>query len=279
MKRMLAGFVAGMLACVPMAARAQPVARVVSLNLCTDQLLLLLAAPGQVVGITPLARDCWNAVLCAQAARVPVMRPTSENVVAAHPDVVLGGVYTATLAMQAARESGAKVITLPPAKSLTDIASQIMIVASAIGVPERGRELAGAFALRLASFPSGRSATDPTAAVYAANGFVTHAGSLPDDVLAHAGLRNYATVMGHEGSSRFPMEVLIAHPPDLLVLDRSGRGRSLAQSMLDHPALRQAFSGAHHLDLPARLWLCGLPQTLDAVAMLRAARGHLGIPQ
>ena len=268
--------VAGIFACVPMVARAQPLPRVASLNLCTDQLLLLLAAPGQVVGITPLARDCWNAVLCAQAGSVPVMRPTAENIVAAHPDVVLGGVYTAAVAMQAAREGGARVIALPPANSLADIASQIMIVANAIGVPDRGRGVAMAFARRLASFPSGRSSTDPTAAVYAANGFVTHAGSLPDDVLAHAGLRNYATVMGHEGSSRFPMEVLIARPPDLLVLDRSGRGTSLAQSMLDHPALRQAFAGARHLDLPARLWLCGLPQTLDGVAMLRAARNNLG---
>lgn len=71
------------------------------------------------------------------------------------------------------------------------------------------------------------------------------------------------------------MELLIAQPPDLLILDRSGKGTSLAQSMLDHPALKQAFAGAHHLDLPARLWLCGLPQTLDSVVMLRNARHNL----
>ncbi|GBQ37560.1 ferrichrome ABC transporter substrate-binding protein [Komagataeibacter saccharivorans] len=274
MKGMMAAIVAGFLACVPLT-QALALPRVASLNLCTDQLLLMLAEPGQIVGITPLARDCWNAVLCEQARHVPVLRPTAENVVASHPDVVLGGVYTAAVAMQAGREGGAQVIALPPARSLTDIPGQIMTVANAIGVPERGRQLATAFATRLASLSVARSSTDPTAAVYAANGFVTHAGSLPDDVLAHAGFRNYATLMGHQASSRFSMELLIAQPPDLLILDRSGKGTSLAQSMLDHPALKQAFAGAHHLDLPARLWLCGLPQTLDSVVMLRNARHNL----
>lgn len=274
MKSVVAGMIAGLLACVPLAqARALP--RVASLNLCTDQLLLLLAEPEQIVGVTPLARDCWSAVLCEQAQHVPVLRPTAESIVASHPDIVLGGVYTAAVAMQAGREGGAQVIALPPAKSLTDIPVQIMMVANAIGVAERGRQLAAAFTTRLASLSVERSATDPTAAVYAANGFVTHKGSLPDDVLAHAGFRNYATVMGHQASSRFSMELLIAQPPDLLILDRSGKGTSLAQSMLDHPALKQAFAGPHHLDLPARLWLCGLPQTLDSVVMLRNARHNL----
>ncbi|WP_395372099.1 ABC transporter substrate-binding protein [Komagataeibacter diospyri] len=271
----MAGIVAGLLACAPIV-RAQSLPRVVSLNVCTDQLLLLLAGPGQITGVTPLARDCWNAVLCEQARQVPVLRPTAENVVASHPDVVLGGTYTAAVAIQAAREQGARVIVLPPARALADIPDQIMVVANAIGARSRGRTLAGDFARRLASLSAAPGPTDPTAAIYAANGFVTHAGSLPDDVLAHAGLRNYATVMDRQASARFSMELLIAHPPDLLVLDRSGQGTSLAQSMLDHPALKQAFAGPHRLDLPSRLWLCGLPQTLDSVALLHAARDRLG---
>lgn len=270
----MAGILAGILGCVPIA-RAQPLPRVMSVNVCTDQLLLLLAAPGQIAGITPLARDCWNAVLCGQARQVPVLRPTAENVVTAHPDVVLGESYTAAVALQVARDRGARVLVLPPAQALADIPDQIMVVARAIGATARGRELAGAFTSRLAALSVGRGPIDPTAAIYAANGFVTRAGSLPDDVLAHAGLRNYATVMAQQTSARLSMEMLIAHPPGLLVLDRSGQGTSLAQSMLDHPALKQAFAGPHRLDLPARLWLCGLPQTLDSIAMLRAARDRL----
>ncbi|RBM08270.1 ABC transporter substrate-binding protein [Novacetimonas cocois] len=277
MKRAAWVLLAGIVACAGTAqARALP--RVASLNLCADQLVLMLAQPEQIVGLSPLSRDCWDSVLCEQARHVPVIRQSAENIVAAHPDVVLGSTYTAAsaaVAMQAARESGARVLALPPATGLADIPAQIMQVADAIGVPERGRALADAFATRLAALSVPPRPDDPTAAIYAANGFVTYAGSLPDDVLAHAGLRNYATVEGHAKSSRFSMEVLIAHPPDLLVLDRSGAGNSMAQSMLDHPALRRAFAGSRHLDLPARLWLCGLPQTLDSLALLRDARRNL----
>ncbi|ACI51122.1 putative ferrichrome binding protein of ABC transporter [Gluconacetobacter diazotrophicus PA1 5] len=275
MKRALWGMVAGLLAWTS-AGQGRPLPRVASLNLCTDQLVLMLAEPEQIVGLSPIARDCWSSVLCEQARHAPVMRPTAENIVSARPDVVLGGVYTAAVAMQAAREEGARVIAFPPVKALADIPAQIMTVANAVGAPERGRALADAFVVRLASLSADRRPDDPTAAIYAANGFVMHGGSLPDDVLAHAGFRNYATTMDLAPSPRLPMEVLIAHPPDLLILDRSGQGHSLAQALLDHPALQQAFAGRHHLDLPARLWLCGLPQTLDSIAMLRAARQDLG---
>ena len=274
MKRLVKSFVVGLCVCAAYGhARALP--RVASLNLCTDQLVLELAQPEQIVGLTPLSRDCWSAVLCQQAQHVPVFRPTAENVVAAHPDIVLGGVYTAAVAMQAARETGAQVIAIPPAKSLADIPAQIMQVARALGVPERGQESVARFEKRLAALSVMRAKTDPVAAVYAANGFVSHAGTLPDDVLAHAGFQNYATVMHNRMSAHFPIELMVAYPPDLLLLDRSGQGTSLAQSLLDHPALKEAFAGKRHLDIPARLWLCGLPQTLESIAMLRAARRAL----
>lgn len=278
--RRVAGLMAGLLACIVAGAQAQalprPLPRVASLNLCTDELLLMLAEPGQIIGVSPLAQDCWSAVLCAQARHVPVLTPTAEHVVAARADVVLGGTYTTPVALQAAREAGATVLTLPPATTLGDIPGQIRTIARAIGAPERGEALATAFTQRLNALSAPRRLTSPSAAIYAANGFMTGAGSLADDVLAHAGWRNYATVMRRPGAAPFPLEVLIAQPPDLLIVDRSSPGTSLAQALLDHPALQQRFTGAHHLDMPARLWLCGLPQTLDALAMLRHA--HRSLP-
>lgn len=55
-------------------------------------------------------------------------------------------------------------------------------------------------------------------------------------------------------------------------IDPSGPGHSLAQAMLANPVMLAMFAPPHVVDVPARLWLCGLPQTLDAVASLRHAR-------
>lgn len=256
-------------------APARAAKRIVSLNLCTDQLALMLADRAEIVGLSSLVQDCSGSVLCQKAQDVPVLSSTAENVIGAHPDVVLAGQFTARVAVKAAREVGAKVLTLPPASSLVDIPVQIMQVAQAVGHPERGQQMVDAFLKRLALLSISLQAEDPVAAVYEANGFVAGAGSLPDDVLAHAGLRNLSTVAGITAAGRVPLETLLAQQPDLLVRDRSGQGYSLAQAMLDNPVLKRFFSGKHVVDIPASLWLCGLPQTLDAVALLRHARNNL----
>ncbi|MCG0995563.1 ABC transporter substrate-binding protein [Acetobacter indonesiensis] len=260
----------------------QAAERIVSLNLCTDQLALMLADRAQIAGLSPLVRDCSGSVLCQLAATVPIIAPSAENVIAAQPDVVLAGQFTARVAVKAAREVGAQVLTLPPASSLADIPVQIMQVSRAVGHPERGAALVAAFQKRLAEISLSRQPTDPVAAVYEANGFVAGPKSLPDDVLAHAGLRNLSTVAGITAVGRVPLETLLAHQPDLLIRDRSGQGYSLAQGMLDNPVLKHFFLNNHAVDVPASLWLCGLPQTLDAVAILRNVRDSLkqtqGVP-
>lgn len=266
--------------CWGLSAGAWAAGRVASLNLCADQLVLQLADRADIIGLTPLARDCTESVLCDQAKQVPVLPAKAETVLAAHPSVLLASPYSARLAVRAAREAGAKVVMLPPASSLADVPVQIMRVAQAVGQVERGHQLVAAFEARLAALSIPLSPTGPVAAVYEANGLVVHAGSLPNDILTHAGLRNFATVtgMGQVGG-RVPLEVLLVRRPDLLVRDKSGPGQSVAQAMLDNPVLLAAFPPPHVADVPARLWLCGLPQTMDALALLRAARDRLVAPK
>lgn len=267
------GLAAGCSVWLAAAAPAQP--RVASLNLCTDQLALMLADRQDIVALTPLVQDCSSSVLCHSAQGMPVQEPTAENVLATRPDTVLAGRFTARVAVKAAREEGAKVLILPPVSSLSEIPDQIMQVAKAVGHPERGVRLVAAFQDRLAALALAPSQQDPIAAVYEANGFVARGASLPDDVLRHAGLRNLSTIANLPEGGRIPLETLLGWRPDLLVRDRSGQGQSLAQAMLDNPVLAQFFSGRHGVDLPASLWLCGLPQTLDAVAILQKARAAL----
>lgn len=250
--------------------------RIVSLNLCTDQLLLQLVPARDIVGLSPLARDCAYSVMCVQARSVPVIRPTAEAVVAARPDLVVGGRYTGVTTLLAARQAGLPVEQFDPVERLADIPGQIVAVANAAGVPARGRDLADAFARRLAAYPvpaGGEKA--PSAVIYAANGFVTHAGSLADDLLVRAGFRNAANGLSGRHALSLPLESLLARPPDLLIVARSDVGTSLAQAVLDHPALRAAFPAARRLSLPDRLWLCGLPQTLDTLEWLLRARTAL----
>lgn len=63
----------------------------ISLNLCTNQLLLELADPQSIASVTSLARDCSISAQCNTAATVPINYGTAEELLAARPDLVLAG--------------------------------------------------------------------------------------------------------------------------------------------------------------------------------------------
>src|SRR5262245_53933248 len=86
-------------------ARGAAPERVVSLNLCTDQMLVLLA-PEKVAALTPLARDAALSFVAPQAARLPVVRASAEAVLRLHPDLVLGAPYGAQAVLALVQREG-----------------------------------------------------------------------------------------------------------------------------------------------------------------------------
>ena len=249
-------------------ASAQP-ARVLSLNLCTDQLLLALAAPGQIAAVTLLARDCAISAACEAAARVKAVRGTAEEVLALSPDLILAGRFGAGPAIEAAKRLRIPVLTIADATSLPGIRANISDIAGALGRAAEGQALLSAFDLRLAAIP--RPETRRVAAVYHPNGYTAGPSSLANAVLRRAGLDNYAVQHGLSVSGNLPLEHLLQFPPDMLVVGASASGYSLAQAMVQHPALRRGFAG-RIVEVPGRDWICGSPATLDAVEILARAQ-------
>ena len=88
--------------CIPAAAAP---ARVVSTNLCTDQLAMLLAAPGQLVSVSWLAADPRSSTMAAEAARYPANHGLAEEIFLLSPDLVLAGSYTARTAVDLHQDS------------------------------------------------------------------------------------------------------------------------------------------------------------------------------
>ena len=85
--------VAFLLSGVAGAAPAVP-RRVVSINLCADELLLALADPGQIASLSVYATDPDLSTVVAEAAAFPHHAASAESVVALAPDLVLAGRFT-----------------------------------------------------------------------------------------------------------------------------------------------------------------------------------------
>ncbi|MES9971754.1 MAG: hypothetical protein ABW092_17100, partial [Candidatus Thiodiazotropha sp.] len=72
-----------------MAVAAGPPQRVVSVNLCSDQLLLMLAEPQQVASVSYLSRDPDSSFVADQASRYPLNHARAEEIIRLQPDLVL----------------------------------------------------------------------------------------------------------------------------------------------------------------------------------------------
>jgi iron complex transport system substrate-binding protein len=234
--------------------------RVVSLNLCTDQLLVLLA-PEKIAALSSLARDPSLSFVAKQAAQLPLVRPYAEAVLRLRPDLVLAAPYGAqtTLALLEAR--GLPVFRIGLATSFADIRAQIRSVAAALGEAERGEALIAEMDRRLADLPGedpSRRGPPRKALAWEARGYTAGPGTLADAVLRAAGLENASD------GRRIGLEALLAHPPDLLVVAPPAAYPSLATDLLRHPAT----AAIPRRFVPPALTICAGPFTVEAAELL-----------
>src|SRR3989442_13367071 len=72
-------------------ASAEPPRRVVSFNQCGDQLVLALADPGQIAGLSPYAADPSLSAVAEKARAFPRLDWQAESAIALGPDLVVIG--------------------------------------------------------------------------------------------------------------------------------------------------------------------------------------------
>lgn len=252
-------------------AMAAPPERVVSINLCTDQLAMMLAAPGQLVSVSALAREPQSSAMVAEAMRYPVNRGQAEEVFLLDPDLVLAGSYTTPATVDMLRRLGIPVVTLPPATSLDAVSDQIAQVGAALGRAAAADRLAADFEARRARLRAAL-AERPRAALYYANGYTAGDSSLAGEILVAAGFENVATEAGLAQGGALALERLVMLAPELVVEGARYPGASRGEALLAHPALdglRRA--GAR----TGGDWACGTPHVLRAIEELAAIRETL----
>ncbi len=235
--------------------RASAADHVVSLNLCTDQMLVLLA-PTKVAALSPLARDPALSFVAQAAADLPIVRASAEAVLRLHPDLVLAATYGAQTTLALLQQEGTPVLRIDLPQDFNGIREQTRLLARVLGVPQRGEALLEAMDAELSDLP--RHPQERRALVWEPRGLTAGPGSLMDAVLRSAGLIN-ASDGRHVG-----LEALLRRPPDLLVVPAAPEFPSLASALLDHPAL----AGIRRRAVFPALTLCAGPFTAQAAVLL-----------
>jgi iron complex transport system substrate-binding protein len=251
-------------------AETQP-ARVVSINLCTDQLAMLVAAPGQLRSVSFLAQDPAASVMWREAAAYDTNHALAEEVFLLAPDLVLASTYSPPVTLDMLRRLGIRVEQLPIAEGMAGIRANLLRVGALLGREAQAEAVAAGFDTALAEASADGAGPRPTAALLYSDSYSSGAGTLADAVLAAAGFDNLATELGFVGLRRLPLESLVLGAPDLLIADRIAGPPARAQEITGHPAAR-AMAGRRATDIDPALWICGLPQVTGAVAALAAER-------
>ena len=266
-------FLALLVLLLPATAAADPPQRIVSMNLCTDQLVMLLADRSRIASVSYLAADPRSSVLADEARGLHQNHGLAEEILPLRPDLVIAGSFTTRPTVFLLRNLGYPVVDVPVANGLDDIRANIRRIAAAVGETARGDRLIADFDARLDRHVPTQDRR-PLAALYWANGWTSGQGTLASAIVAAAGLRNLADTLGIAGTGQLPLETLLAAAPEVLIMGRVYDGPARANEVFRHPALRRAFSGKPIVRVPDRFWVCGTPFVAEAVARLSEAVGR-----
>ena len=150
--------------------------RVVSLNLCADQLVLALADRDQIAGLTRNAADRDMSAEAARTRGLRILTNSAEEILAIDPDLVIGMPARRSAAMGVLQGRHYATLDLKAAESLTQIEASIRRTAAALGHPQRGQALIAGMRRDLAGVP--RLGNGKVAAYYQRRGFMTGTGLL-----------------------------------------------------------------------------------------------------
>ncbi len=263
---------------------AQSPQRIVSVNFCTDELLLSLVGPERIAAITQFDRDPEAEELLAKAGEIKKVAGSVEAVLSCNPDLLLAGRFSRQTTVRYFERSGIPVLVFGVPKSFKDIYTDIRKLAQAVGENEKGERIIKEMQDELAALDPKKPVLDPGAcpscqkkkefvpkrAVFLqSESFVPGRGTFENSIMEAAGLLNVAAQIGIQDYGKLDLEKLIELEPEVLIFTSDQKsGRTIRGEVLSHPAIRNALSQAKVVTVPSSLLNCGSPASVEAVRIL-----------
>lgn len=251
--------------CVPALAAGLP--RIVSMNVCTDQLLITLADPEQILGLSRFSRDLsWAA---DNARRYPTLSGGAEDVLVLRPDIVVASLFDKRSTRELLREKGLHLAEFAVPQNLDEAKVQIREMGDIAGHPDRA-------ALEIARLDAAIARARQTVAdkryrvlPLSRRGWVSGSNSFVSSLLTATGLFNAAGDLGFGMGGFASLEAIVNVKPDFILVSQAGdHAGDDGQAFLLHPALERFYPPAKRIVIPERLTECGgvmLAQALDVL--------------
>lgn len=249
---------------------ARPAPSVVSINLCTDQLLLNVAEAEQILSLSWLATDADESMLADAASHYDRNFGTAEEIIRLAPDVVIAGRYSNPYTKALLRRLGFTVVEIDPARSIADIENNLRQIGTAIDALAAADAAIATMRAHIERLRTQRDQQQPTSAiVIRPGGYTIERESIAGELLTLAGISDRALSMGLDNWGSLTVETLLRADPQMLVIsDYKLETASLANTWYAHPAIADMMRERHSVLLPVSYWACGAPQSINGAEIL-----------
>lgn len=219
--------------------------RIVSLTLCSDEILLSLLDEKRLAACSSRAADYGISNIAAQAQDIPVLSSKSvEGVLACRPDLVIASDWLPAELIDSLREVGLQVYVYKTPATIAEVKTLVMKFGELVGEEERSKSVVEEMNAILSKVQEkvNKISAHERKVVMALSfmGCYGGKGSMLDDIYKYAGVVNGAAIAGLEKNDVLAKEQLVAVNPDLIMIptwDYEGKGiENFKQEVIDDPA-------------------------------------------
>jgi iron complex transport system substrate-binding protein len=253
------------LSCGPATAAGLP--RIASMNVCTDQLLITLADPEQILGLSRYARERFESFAADDARRFRILSGGAEDILVLRPDIVVASQFDKRSTRELLEEKGLHLAEFAVPRNLGEVKAQIREMGDVVGHPDRARTEIARLDDAIARARQAVAAKPYRVLPLSRRGWVSGSDSLVSSLLAETGLFNAAGDLGITFGGFASLEAIVNLKPDLIVVSEAGdRAEDDGRAFLLHPALERFYPPSKRIVIPDRLTVCGgvmLAEALD----------------
>jgi len=250
-------------------ALAAPLPRIVSMNVCTDQLLLPLADPPQILGLSRFSRDAWQSWAAEQARRYPSLSGGAEDVLVLKPDVVLASLFDKRATRELLKAQGLRLAEFSVPRNLDEVKAQIREMGKIVQHADRAEAEIARLDAAMARAREVVVEKHYSVLPLSRRGWVSGGDSLVSSLLTETGLFNAASKLGLGTGGLASLEEIVKANPDFLLVSEAGdRAEDDGSAFLLHPALERFYPPSKRIVIPERLTVCGGVMLADALDVL-----------
>lgn len=250
-------------------AQAAGLPRIASMNVCTDQLLLPLADPAQILGLSRFARDGVQSWAADDARRYRILSGGAEDILVLKPDVVVASLFDKRSTRELLKEKGLHLAEFAVPRNLDEAKAQISRMGEIVGHPDRAAAEIARLDAAIARARGVVAQKHYSVLPLSRRGWVSGSDSLVSSLLAETGLFNAARDLGVTYGGYASLEAIVNLKPDFIVVSDGGDvAEDDGRAFLLHPALERFYPPAKRIVIPERLTVCGGVMLADALDVL-----------